>query len=67
MRKRRGILGNIGWGLAGDVLLFCTTLLFMSMFAFTSLSNAYLVALLVLAVVLIACVVYRRTRKKVDN
>ena len=68
MSKRRGsILGKLGWGLAGDVLLFCTALLFMSIFAFTSFSNAYLIALLLLAVVLIAFVVYRRTRKKVDS
>ena len=66
-RKKGSILGNLGWGLAGDVILFCTALLIMSIFAFTSLSSAYLIALLVLAVILVAFVVFRRSRKNVDN
>ena len=68
MSKRRvSVLGNLGWGLAGDILLFCTALLIMSIFAFTSFSNAYLIALLVLVVVVIAFAVYKRSRKKVDS
>ena len=68
MSRRSGsILGNLGRGLAGDVLLFCAALLLMSLFAFSSLSNAYLVALLILAVCLLAFFVYRRSRKKVDR
>lgn len=65
-RKRSSIIGKLGWGLAGDMLLFCTALLFMSIFAFTSLSNAYLISLPVLAVV-IAFIVYRKSRKKADG
>jgi uncharacterized membrane protein SirB2 len=68
MSRRKGsILRNLGWGLAGDVLLFCIALLIMSIFAFTSFSNAYLIALLVLAVISIAFVVFRRSRKNVDS
>jgi hypothetical protein len=65
MSKRRvSILGNLGRWLTGEVLLLCTALLVMSIFAFTSFSNAYVIALLVLAVVLIAFSLYRISRKK---
>ena len=68
MSKRRvSILGKIGRWLTGEVLLFCTALLLMSIFTFTSFSNAYLIALLVLAVVVMAFAVYRRSRKKFDS
>jgi hypothetical protein len=67
-RGKASILGNLGWGLAGDILILCIALLIMSIFAFTSLSSAYLIALLVLAVISVAFVVFRRiSRKNVDS
>ena len=63
-KQRVSILGSLGWWLTGEVLLLCTALLLMSIFAFTSLSNTYLYTLLVLAVVLMAFSLYRISRKK---
>jgi hypothetical protein len=68
MSKRRvSIFGNVGRWLTGEVFLLCTALLLMSVFAFTSFSNAYVVALLVLAVALIALSLYRISRKKAKS
>lgn len=67
MNKRWGsILRKLGWGLAGDVFLFCTALLLMSVFALSSFSGAYALALLSLAAFFIGFVFYRRSRKKIE-
>ncbi|WP_237132724.1 hypothetical protein [Pseudohongiella sp. O18] len=58
------ILGNIWKGLVGDVFIFGTALLLMSAFAFTSISNAYLIVLSVVAVIVVAFVVHRRSGNK---
>lgn len=59
-RKRASMTGILGWGLLADILLFATALLLLSVFAFTSFSKAYLIALSLLAVIVIAFVVYRK-------
>lgn len=61
-KRRASFIGNLGWGFLADILLFATAILLMSIFAFTSFSNAYLIALLVLSVVVLAFLVYKRRR-----
>jgi len=61
------ILRNTWKGLVGDVLVFCTALLLMSVFAFTSISNAYLIVLSVVAVIVVAFVVHRRSGNNADS
>ena len=64
MSKRRvSILGKLGLGLAGEILLLATALLLMSAFALGSFSNAYLVALVVLALAVSGFLAFRRFRK----
>ncbi len=68
MRKGGGsILGNIWKGLVGDVFIFGTALLLISVFAFTSISNAYLIVLSVVAVIVVAFVVLRRSGNNADS
>ncbi len=66
-KKRASILENLGWGIAADILLFTTAILLMSVFAFTSFSNAYLIALFVLGIFLIAFVLNRKAGKQADS
>jgi hypothetical protein len=61
------ILANIWKGLVGDVLVFCAALLLVSVFAFTSISNAYLIVLSVVAVIVVAFVVHRRSGDNADS
>lgn len=62
-RKRSSVLGTLGWGLAADILLLAIVLLLISLFSFSSISTAYLVAFAVLAVGLISFVLHKRSRK----
>ena len=55
---------KLGWGLLGEILLLATALLLMSAFALGSFSSAYLMALLVLAVVALGFLVYRRVKRR---
>jgi len=62
-KKRSSMTKNLGWGFLADTLLFVTAILLMSVFAFTSFSSAYLVALSLLVVAVIAFAVYRKRRR----
>ena len=55
---------KLGWGLLGEILLLATALLLMSAFALGSFSSAYLMALLVLAVVVLGFLAYRRVKRR---
>ena len=66
-RKRASIPGKIGWGVLADILLFVTALVIMSIFAFMSFSNAYFIALFILAIVLAAFTIYRVRKRRLMN
>ena len=55
---------KLGWGLLGEILLLATALLLMSAFALGSFSSAYLLAMLVLAVVVLGFLAYRRVKRR---
>lgn len=55
---------KLGWGLLGEILLLATALLLMSAFALGSFSSAYLLAMLVLAVVVLGFLAYRRIKRR---
>lgn len=63
-KKRRSFLGNMGWGLVGDIVLFASAILLMGLFAIPSLSNAYLIALPVLVTAAMSFILYRKFKSK---
>lgn len=64
VKKRTSVLGNLGWALVTDVVLLAIVLLLISLFSFSSISGAYLVAFALLLVGALAFVLYKRSRKK---
>lgn len=68
MKNKRGsLLGNIGQGLAGDVLLFAVVILVMSLFAISSISSAYLMVFALLIVAIVSFALYKRATSKADS
>lgn len=62
-KKRGSLLGNLGWGIGGDILLFATVILLMSLFAITSISKAYIIIFTLLVVAISSFAI----RKKIKN
>jgi hypothetical protein len=66
-RKPSSIIGNLGWWLVAEILVFTTALLLMSYFAFSSFSNAYLSAFMLIIVVVMAFVLRKQIREKANS
>lgn len=64
-KKRTSVLGTLGWSLLADVALLATVLLLISLFSFSSISRAYLVAAVLLLVCAVVLVLYKRRKRKV--
>jgi hypothetical protein len=66
-RKRSSIIGNLGWWLAAEILVFVTALLLMGYFAFSSFDNAFLTALMLAIAIAMTVALYKTIRKRTDR